>query len=335
MISVIMPVYNAAGFLPETIRSLQEQSCGDFELIAVDDGSTDESAEIISKYASSDPRIRLVRQENGGPSKARNTGIAHAGGEWLYFMDSDDQLHPDAFKELAAAGEGFDLVIFGRVRDVFDDAGRLIKRDTLALPDKDIRSADEMKLFLREVARDSRRDVFFSYIWNRMIRTQLVRENALEFDEDLRLGEDFVFNTKAFKCSAKVRIVQSPYYRYMVRGTDTLVGKFYPNELERRKRMYAAMTGLYEHYGEYEECREILEINEGKTSLMCMKKIDFPTCRLGRKEKIGYIKGFLKDERRRYMVSYLRSRPSKRNIARSVVLGTGQALPVYLTGVYG
>ena len=334
MISIIMPVYNAAGFLPETIRSLKEQTCGDFELIAVDDGSTDESARILSKYASSDPRIRLIRQENGGPSKARNTGIAHARGEWLYFMDSDDLLHPDAFRKLTKAGEGFDVVIFGRVRNVFDDAGGLKKRDTLSLPDAQLRTEEEMRQYLGKVAADSRRDVFFSYIWNRLIRADLVRENALEFDENLRLGEDFVFNTKVFSCTPRVRIVDRTFYWYMVRGTGTLVGKFYPDELERRKRMYAAMSGLYEHYGEYEVCRETLEINEGRTSLMCMKKIDFPTCRLGTKEKIGYLDGFLKDERRGYMVSYLRSKPGKRNMVRRLVIGAGKALPVYLTGVY-
>ena len=94
MISVIIPLYNKEKIIERTIQSVLSQDYDDFELIVVNDGSTDNSAEIVRKVQ--DSRLRLLHQENGGPSKARNTGAKHAQGEWIVFLDADDELLPDA-----------------------------------------------------------------------------------------------------------------------------------------------------------------------------------------------------------------------------------------------
>ncbi len=98
-ISVILPIYNVAPYLDETFQSLLNQSLKDIEIIAVNDGSTDNCEDIIKKYASQDPRIIYYRQENKGQSVARNVALQHAKGEYIYMMDSDDILaSPDALK---------------------------------------------------------------------------------------------------------------------------------------------------------------------------------------------------------------------------------------------
>ena len=95
MISVVIPLYNKEPIIEKTLKSVLSQDYSDFEVVVVDDGSTDNSVAIVESIG--DPRIRLIKQENGGPSKARNTGVKNAKGEWILFLDADDEFLPGAF----------------------------------------------------------------------------------------------------------------------------------------------------------------------------------------------------------------------------------------------
>lgn len=97
MISVIIPLYNKEPIIEKSLRSVLSQDYDDFEVVVVNDGSTDRSAEIVKSI--DDPRIRLIEQENGGPSKARNTGVKNAKGEWVVFLDADDEFLPGALSK--------------------------------------------------------------------------------------------------------------------------------------------------------------------------------------------------------------------------------------------
>ena len=96
MISVIIPLYNKEPIIERSLQSVLSQDYDDFEVVVVNDGSTDRSADIVRSI--NDPRIRLIEQENGGPSKARNTGTKNARGEWIVFLDADDELLPGAIE---------------------------------------------------------------------------------------------------------------------------------------------------------------------------------------------------------------------------------------------
>ncbi len=96
-----MPVFNHGGFVSSAIQSVLAQTCADWELIAVDDGSSDDSGEILDAAAVAEPRLRVIHQANAGPAQARNRGIAEARGAWLAFLDSDDTLYPHALESYA------------------------------------------------------------------------------------------------------------------------------------------------------------------------------------------------------------------------------------------
>ena len=98
MISVVIPLYNKETSIRQSLMSVLSQSYQDFEVVIVDDGSTDNSVANVEEFQ--DSRIRLIRQENGGPSKARNTGVKNSKGEWIFFLDADDELLPDAISNL-------------------------------------------------------------------------------------------------------------------------------------------------------------------------------------------------------------------------------------------
>ena len=99
IISVVIPLYNKESSIAQSLKSVLSQEHDDFEVVIVDDGSTDGSVGVVE--AIHDSRIRLIRQENGGPSKARNTGVKNAKGEWILFLDADDELEPGALEYFA------------------------------------------------------------------------------------------------------------------------------------------------------------------------------------------------------------------------------------------
>ena len=103
MISVVIPLYNKEAIIKKSLESVLTQDYDDFEVVVVNDGSTDKSVEIVKSIQ--DTRITLIEQENGGPSKARNTGVKNARGEWILFLDADDELLPGALKHFAGLVE--------------------------------------------------------------------------------------------------------------------------------------------------------------------------------------------------------------------------------------
>ena len=124
-VSVIVPVYNVASYLPEALDSIVNQTYKDLEIIIVDDGSTDDSACICEKYASSDSRIKVIHQDNRGLSGARNTGLAHATGDLVSFIDSDDSLSPMFIESLVNAMESSSAPIAVCRFAVIETSGRL------------------------------------------------------------------------------------------------------------------------------------------------------------------------------------------------------------------
>lgn len=119
-LSIIVPVYNVESYLEETLQSILKQTFTDFELLLVDDGSTDNSGKICDKYAESDNRIKVVHKENGGVSSARNVGVQNAQGEYVGFVDSDDIISETMYDGLLKVAEkqGADIVQCTHVRNI-------------------------------------------------------------------------------------------------------------------------------------------------------------------------------------------------------------------------
>lgn len=128
MISVIVPAYNSEMFIGKCIDSVLAQTYSNWELIAVDDGSRDNTFGILKKYAEVDSRIRVIHQENQGPGIARNTGIAEAKGNYVVFIDSDDYIEKDYFLLLSNHNED---VVFINVRNV-DKDGHVLKEEYMS-----------------------------------------------------------------------------------------------------------------------------------------------------------------------------------------------------------
>lgn len=221
-VSIVVPVFNAAPFLSTSIGSLTGQTVCDWELVLVDDGSTDDSARICEQYVHKDARIRLVKQSNRGPSAARNAGVRVARGEFVMFMDADDYLLPDALENLLAATEvqGADMVLGNFCKQEGDD--RAIPQPVVFQPDGEP-FVGEYQTLSGMALLDYVRHFFshpsnhlVSYCWARLYRRSLIQLHVLEADEDMRLFEDFAFNLDYLSKTRSLVFVNKPVYVYVL-----------------------------------------------------------------------------------------------------------------------
>lgn len=223
-VSIVAPVFNAAQFLDTCIGSVLAQTLPAWELILVDDGSSDDSVRICERYAHQDARIRLLCQPNSGPSAARNTGVRAACGEFVTFLDADDLLFPDALEALLAAADAHaaDMVLgnFSKQEGeappiaqavVFAPEGEPFRGEYKLLSGMEL--LDYVRHFLRHPSNH-----LVSYCWARLYRRSVILHHHLEANEDMRLFEDFAFNLE-FMCKAgKLVFVNKPVYVYVLRS---------------------------------------------------------------------------------------------------------------------
>ncbi len=176
-ISVIIPVYNAEEWLDRCIQSVLHQSFSEFELILVDDGSTDKSLIICDGYASSDSRIKVIHKANGGVSSARNKALEVARGEFVTFVDSDDYLADDYLANLYHPD--YDVIISGYI---VDDV-------SYEPPFAKLEGNTDMANLIEELY-----DWFyFRTPWAKLFKRELIEKLSIRFDERLKYGEDTVF----------------------------------------------------------------------------------------------------------------------------------------------
>ncbi|MCL2027594.1 MAG: glycosyltransferase [Bacteroidales bacterium] len=206
-ISVIIPVYNASRYLVACMESCLSQTYRDFEVIAVNDGSTDNSLEILENYAQKDSRITIINKENGGLPRARETGIAKAKGEYIFFLDSDDTITPDALEVLWKEAQTSDCdIIAGGIVAVLE-SGKII----LDYTNKYIYSESNQSLLCSLLAKT----IPFS-LCGKLIRKHLF-EN-ITYPYDYGIGEDAITTFEIIKAHHPTfSVVDRSVYNYIQR----------------------------------------------------------------------------------------------------------------------
>lgn len=217
MISVIVPVYNKQRYLNTLIRQLREQSFWNYECILVDDGSSDGSEVICDEAVASDYRFHVLHLVNGGVSRARNMGISAAQGEYITFIDADDELHPDYLENLYRCMEltHADIVIGGYEK--FWDY--IAERKQFAHPaGSGFFRKEQLMPDFAKVQRDTG---IYGYCWAKLFSANLLRDNR--FDESLRLAEDFDFYLRLYPRVKTVFLDDKPYYYYRQEAENSSV----------------------------------------------------------------------------------------------------------------
>lgn len=206
MISIVIPVYNVEFFLKKCIDSIISQIYLDWELILVDDGSKDKSAEICDEYAKKDIRIKVLHKKNEGVSKARNTGIELAKGEYICFIDSDDWIEPSYLSDFKINELQCDFYISGALYDTYEKVYSYKKYN-----EKRCRNKYEIRneFFGQDLLSNG-------YPWGKLYRTQIIRENNLRFNENLTINEDHIFVFQYFLHINSLYITNTAGYHYTV-----------------------------------------------------------------------------------------------------------------------
>ncbi len=222
-VSIIVPCYNQAEFLPSTLKNLSEQTLGDFECIIVDDGSTDNSAFIAEEYAKNDSRFTVVRKENGGTATARNMGLRHATGEYIQFQDADDEIDRDKLRRQTELMDvkGLDVTFTDFVHFREDEhSGRTL------VPHSKVKSRAlfglHFSLFTRWGVDFSLPPCAFLY------RREFIEKNNLHFSESIRYREDWDFHISVSNAHPRVERIDGyvgAFYRMNMKGKTSSADK--------------------------------------------------------------------------------------------------------------
>ena len=240
LISVIIPVYNVEEYLHECVDSVLCQTYGNFEIILVDDGSTDSSGKICDEYVEKDERVTVIHQKNGGPSITRNTGLENANGKYIYFLDSDDYIENNALELLVNAAESnaADLVFFDA--HSFTDDGSDIKQGYIVNCDYETKSGYEL---LTELHKNKD---YHCAIYLLFIKHQLLTDNKISFLESAYCSEDMLFTYQVYCSAQKVVQCKNTLYHRRYRSGSIVTSK-------KSQRHFRSCHDVYKEIREYSE----------------------------------------------------------------------------------
>ena len=243
MISIIVPVYNVASYLPQCLDSLVNQTYRDIEIICVNDGSTDGSLAILQEYAQKDERIKVIDQPNQGLSGARNTGNLHARGEWTMYVDSDDWVDTHCCETLIhEVTASTDLCFFNYTREFKKCSVPqfIYKKDRIDFNEENISS-----LYVRlmaptgkELAHPEKLDSL-STAWGKLYKTSIIQEHNIQFVSTKEIGtEDLLFNTYYFTWIEEAIYLPNPFYHYRKNNITSLTKLYKPRLSEQWQLLF-------------------------------------------------------------------------------------------------
>ncbi|MEG0333343.1 MAG: glycosyltransferase family 2 protein [Akkermansia sp.] len=217
ILSIIVPVYNVEKYLRHGLDSILQQTMTNFEIICVNDGSTDESLKILKEYESMDVRLHVISQTNGGLGNARNTGISHARGKWITFVDPDDFLEPDMYEKFmdeASYRNHSAQVIVCRYDRVKADG----------TPFNDPVTEHFMRIFPKKSGNVKMGDLSLTSInpsvWNKWYLKDIIDQNNLRFRSPRLPVEDSCFNWQYYTYTQNISIIQDVLYHYVDQETS-------------------------------------------------------------------------------------------------------------------
>lgn len=291
LVSVIVPVYNVEKYLDRCVESLVTQSYPNLEIILVDDGSKDRSSAMCDSWSCRDHRVTVIHKENAGAGMARNTGLNHASGRYVLFVDSDDYIHPAVVEKCLYEAENTkaDIVMFGR-NDVFAD-GRVIP--------KPVRK-DKLHFFGREVQTDILPGLFTykrgmgTSVWGKLYNLELIQRNGIKFRSEREvLSEDACFNLSIFSLVSSVSILPEQMY-YYYKNDNSLSHSYKPGHQMRNDAFCREALRLCQQFGYTAEVASRVKVRYHMYAISGMKRI--VKSPLPRKEKDAQMRRIFDNE---------------------------------------
>lgn len=273
-VSIIMPAYNAEKYITGSVKSVLGQSHRELELIVVDDGSTDGTAQLLGGMAAEDERLRPVSVPNGGPALARNRGLelVSPDAEYIMFIDADDALAPDAVEYALSGADGADMVVFGFVIEGADGSRREYFE-----PEQRMDRAGLGESLARLYKAN-----LLNQVWGKLYSAALLRHGRIRFP-DYRWGEDRLFIFACLEKAEGISVLPGCKYRYIMHEGESLITRYYDKkfavclEIDRRIEALCGELGA----GSEADFRYMF----AKSVFSCLTNLFSRSCTLTRAEK--------------------------------------------------
>lgn len=284
-VSVIIPAYNAEATIEASVRCILGQSYRELELIVIDDGSRDGTADILAALAEEDSRLKPLTVPNGGPAAARNRALElmDRTSRYVLFSDADDLMLPDAVEYAVGEAEASfaDLVIFG-----------------FSIVNADGTKSDYCEPFSRMSREGLKKGLETLYkanllnqVWGKLFRADLIMENGIRF-ADYRWGEDRLFIYDCLEKLEKLSVLPECKYQYLMHPGESLITRYYDKKFSVCLRADDRMEELCRQFGVEEQ--GYFRYMFVKSVFSCFTNLFSPTCGLSRREKRQYVRTVLR-----------------------------------------
>ena len=243
-VSVIVPVYNVEKYLDKCLNSLVNQTLKDIEIIVVNDGTKDNSQDIIDKYAKKYKNIIAIKKENGGLSTARNVGIEKATGEYIGFVDSDDYIEYDMYEKMyqKAKTNDYDVVVCN-LKYIYDDR----EVDAFSNINNDLLTKEEVKTCFLNI---------YPSVWNKIYKNELIKDNNILFKKGVWF-EDVEFTYRLFPYINSIGVVKDKFYNYVQR--DGAITRTFDERMYHYIDNLNGVVEFYKNNNFYDEYEKELE----------------------------------------------------------------------------
>lgn len=264
-ISVIIPVYNAAEYISESVTSILQQSYSDIQVICVDDGSKDDSGAILDKLAAQDNRLVVIHQQNAGVSASRNNALKVATGEYVMFVDADDWLDLDSLERTLAYDLKHDLDICAF--SYISEHGKLSMKRALFEEDKVMDEAETINMARRiigPIGEELKQPLMldsYGTIWAKLYKKSVIDGIRFVNLKEIGTAEDSYFNMHAYKRAKKVGYLHQFFYHYRKTNTGAETKKYKPELFDRWKNQYRLIRENFTSPQEQQALQNRIAIN--------------------------------------------------------------------------
>ena len=240
LISIIIPLYNAENYIHKNIISILNQSYNNFELIVVNDSSTDKSLNIVKSF--DDERIKLYTKINEGTSKARNYGLKYAKGDYILFIDADDYIETNTLEKYIEIIEKYnpDFITNG----FYSETTSSNYIDKIYSKSKYYKSKDDLK---KDLVLLYRKNLLYN-VWNKLFKKDIIVKNNLKF-KDINFGEDMIFVQDYIKCCTSFYNLEDCLYHYVREVKNSITTSFIPNLLNIRINENRILSNFFGNFG--------------------------------------------------------------------------------------
>lgn len=299
LISVVVPIYNSRKNLRQCIESILAQTYSNFELILIDDGSSDDSFSICKEYEKLDERVRVFHQKNSGVGSARNKGIAESKGSYVMFVDSDDYLDTGMLQDgINHVGKNEDLYISGTLMEFFDNE-KIIRKEEYGGKEQNYTPRTLLENF----------DVDYPLLCiggpcSKLFKTELLKNTNCYFDTEMSVSEDSLFCINYINSINTISFSSKCYYHYRRDGEESLWSRYNPNLYEFQCRSYGRMRDVMQEQECSEDALERFEILYFNIMVGCIRN-ENKNKNTNREKKIGTVKKIANNE---YVQDFISSR---------------------------